>query len=115
MRLESSPKNGFSFEKTDPAAVPGEVGYMFNSLEALYGPQRHCLKVFGYTKAMITMLSKPIVWHVRGKMRSIGMEGGPPEDMIQRCLDRMRTQQAIVQAVIAVEFPSFEVDQAGLA
>ena len=100
-------------ESTDPATVPGEVNTCLTTLDVLFGEERKCLEVFGYTKAMMQILSKPMVWTVRGKVRTLGSEKGVPEEIIQRCLDRLSCWRSLLRATIAVEFPSFEVSHVG--
>lgn len=96
-------------EDVDPAIINGEVRAYMNALEAAFGEREQCLSVFGYTRAMLETLRKPLVWNVSGKVQSIGCEGGVPRDIIERCLGRMRCWIKLMQATVAVEFPSFEI------
>ena len=96
-------------EDVDPAIVNGEVRAYINAIEALFGQGEQCLSVYGYTRAMLETLRRPLVWNVSGTVRSIGCEEGVRRDIVVRCLDRMRCWIKLMRATVAVEFPSFEV------
>jgi hypothetical protein len=99
-------------EDTDPAILPREISACLDALEHLFGEQRKCLEAFGYTKAMMQILSKPMVWAVGGGVRSLGSDAGPSAEVINRCFGRMRSWICLLRATTAVEFPSFEVSHA---
>ena len=95
-------------EKTDPALLNQEVSFFINAIEELYVHGK-CLECFGYTSLMLKTLSKPIVWTVKGKLRSIGFSRGVPDDIKERCLKRMGCWVVLAKAVARAEFPSFEI------
>lgn len=99
-------------ENTDPAILPREISACLDALELLFGEQRKCLEVFGYTKAMMHILLKPLVWAVGGGVRSLGSDAGPSAEIVNRCFGRMRSWMCLLRATTAVEFPSFEVSHA---
>ena len=99
-------------ENMDAATLNGEVRSYLAVIETLFGSEEKCLTVFGYTKAMLQTLSRPLVYNVGGKVKSLGFEGPLPRAIIDRCLGRMRCWLKLVKATIAVEFPSFELAHA---
>ena len=96
-------------EDVDAAVLNREVRSYLATVDLLFGPEEKCLTVFGYTKAMLDTLSRPVVYNVGGKVHSIGVEGPLPRAIIDKCLARMRCWLKLVRATIAVEFPSFEL------
>ena len=99
-------------EKSDPALINREVAAHICTLEKLFGEEKHCLHVFGYTKTMLSTLRRPIVWHVGNATRSLGNHTGVSSDIVDRCLHRMRCWLTLAKATCAAEFPSFEIIQA---
>ena len=99
-------------EDTDPAILPREICACLDALELLFGEQKKCLDVFGYTKAMMHILSRPLVWTVGSEVRSLGSDVGPSAEVVDRCFGRMRSWMCLLRATVAVEFPSFEVSHA---
>ena len=96
-------------EHVDAAVLNREVRSYLATIELLFGPEEKCLTVFGYTKAMLDTLSRPLVYNVKGKVHSLGIEGPLPRAIIDKCLGRMRCWLKLAKATIAVEFPSFEL------
>jgi hypothetical protein len=97
-------------ESADPAIVNQEVKHYVRTMDSLFGDDAKCLTHFGYTKAMLDTLKKPLVWTISGgKTCHLGCEGGVPPDIIERCLGRMRCLVNLVKSIVAVEFPSFEI------
>ena len=96
-------------EEADPIVCNSEVRSYLTSCEALFGPEEKCLKVFGYTRAMLQTLSRPIVWNVGQGHSSIGAHGSVSRDVINQCLNRMRCWLKLMRATLAAEFPSFEI------
>ena len=96
-------------EAVDPAIINAEVRSYVHIIEALFGEEERCLTVFGYTRAMMETLRTPLVWDVKGKVRSLGSDGGVQRETVLRCLGRMRSWSRLAAATIAVEFPSFEL------
>ena len=99
-------------EKTDPAIVNREISACLCTLVSLFGDEKRCLEVFGYTRTMLDILRKPIVWHVGNKLYSLGSHSGVSDEVIDRCLQRMRCWLTLLKATCAAEFPSFEIMQA---
>ena len=73
--------------------------------------QGKALSCFGYTSTMLQILRQPVVWHLSGKMYSIGAEQGVPEATIEACFGRMRSWVILARASLAAEFPSWEIAQ----
>ena len=80
-------------------------------VEALFGESKRCLTIFGYTSVMMNLLKEYVVWHVNGDSRSIGFERGVPRDIVDRCMERMRSYVVLARAALSAEFPSFEMSQ----
>ena len=99
-------------EDMDPAALNTEVGAFVTTIETLFGEQRKCLTLVGYTQVMLLVLRRPLVWHVGSKLCTIGHHGGAPTVIIDRCLARMQSWLVLARATVEAEFPSFEVAQA---
>ena len=99
-------------ETVDPAIVNREISASLCTLESLFGEDKRCLEVFGYTKTMLSTLRRPIVWHVGNRIHSLGSNFDISEEVIQRCLQRMRCWLTLMKATCAAEFPSFEIMQA---
>ena len=96
-------------EDVDPAILNHEVRQYVQTNELLFGDSAKCLTAFGYTRAMMDTLSKPLVWTIGSKTYSIGKQGGVPAEIIERCLGRMRCWLKLMKSTVAAEFPSFEV------
>lgn len=96
-------------ETADPAIANQEVKHYVQTMDSLFGDDAKCLTNFGYTKAMLDTLKKPLVWTIAGKTCHLGCEAGVPADIIERCLGRMRCMNTLVKSIVAVEFPSFEI------
>ena len=96
-------------EHVDAAVLNREVRSYLATIDMLFGSEEKCLTIFGYTKAMLDTLSRPLVYNVGGKVHSLGMEGPFPRVIIDRCLARMRCWVKLARATLAVEFPSFEL------
>lgn len=64
---------------------------------------------------MLKVLQRQIAFHLpgaaAGKDVIVGSSRGVPDDVLQRCLGRMRNWVHIAESTIDVEFPSFEVMQ----
>ena len=99
-------------EDMDPAALNAEVNEFVTTIETLFGEQRKCLTLVGYTQVMLLVLQSPLVWHVGPKACSVGHHGGVPTAIIDRCIARMRSWLVLARATVQAEFPSFEVAQA---
>lgn len=99
-------------EDMDPAALNAEVSVFVTAIETLFGEQRKCLTLVGYTQAMMSLLRRPMVWHVGHELCSIGHHDGVPAVIIDRCLARMRSWLVLARATVEAEFPSFELAQA---
>ena len=98
-------------ENVDPAILHREV-YSFNAtISTLFGDQKQCLTVFGYTSVMLKLLNDQLVWLVGGNTYGIGYELGVPQNIIEACLGRMRSYVILARAALSAEFPSFEVSQ----
>ena len=96
-------------ENVDGAVLTREVKHYLNTIDQLFGKDARCLEVFGYTKTMLDTLSKPLVFTVGKRVRSIGFDGPFPRDIIDRCLARMRAWTKLMYGIISVEFPYFEI------
>lgn len=99
-------------ENVDPAVVNREVHVFVTTIQALFGDSRKCLAASGYTQIILRELKKPMVWFVRQTSCSIGCADGVSQDIIDRCLSRMKSWVILAAAVVAAEFPSFEICQA---
>jgi hypothetical protein len=99
-------------EDVDPITANREVSMFVAAIELWFGYHRQCLELFGYTSTMLQTLSSSTVWHVNGKVCSIGFEGGVPASIIDRCLDRMQSWIRLAKETVAAEFPYFELSQA---
>eukprot|EP00959_Pyramimonas_sp_CCMP1952_P140169 2933383-Pyramimonas_sp.AAC.1 len=60
---------------------------------------------------MLEILKTQVVFVVGNSTYSVGCETGVPEDIINRCLDRMKAYVVLARAALAAEFPSFELAQ----
>ena len=99
-------------EDVDPITANREVSMFVAAIELWFGDRRQCLKLFGYTSTMLQTLSSSTVWHVNGKVCSIGFEDGVPASIIDRCLDRMQSWIRLAKETVAAEFPYFELSHA---
>ena len=99
-------------ENADPAVINREVATTIATLDRLFGDEKHCLRIFGYTKTMLRTLRRIIVWHVGNVTRSLGSHAGVADDIVDRCLQRMRCWLTLLKATCAAEFPIFEIMQA---
>ena len=97
-------------EQVDPASIHKEIHSFNMSITGLFN-NKQCLSVFGYTKVMLDMLRDPILWQVDGVAHSIGDETGVKQDVIDRCLGRMRSWIILARAALDAEFPSWEIAQ----
>ena len=97
-------------EQVDPSNLRRELPAYINTLEWLFGESRKCLEVFGYTRSMLDILKSPIVFHVGRAMKTLG--GDIPEEIICRCLERMRCWITLMKATCLAEFPSWELTHA---
>ena len=98
-------------EDVDTACLKSEVALFSRKIDALFGKNKRCLTVFGYTSVMMDLLKEYVVWHVNGKSRSIGFEQGVPREIVDRCFQRMRSYAVLAHAALEAEFPSFEMSQ----
>ena len=98
-------------EDVDTASLNSEVLLFIRKIDALFGERKRCLNIFGYTSVMMDLLKEYVVWHVNDNSRSIGFEHGVPRDMVDRCIERMRSYAVLARAALAAEFPSFEISQ----
>ena len=99
-------------EAVDPASIHREIHSFDLKITALFGSQKQCLNVFGYTSVMMNMLKEQIVYTVGKHVRIVGMGGGVPDDVMERCLGRMRSWIILARAAYSAEFPSWEIAQA---
>ena len=99
-------------EDVDPATIHAEIRSFNLTITALFD-QKQCLSVFGYTKVMLEVLTEQTVWTVRGRVCSIGQEGGVSQAVVDRCIDRMRSWVVLARAALSAEFPSWEMAQVG--
>ena len=98
-------------EDVDTASLNSEVLLFIRKIDALFGERKRCLNIFGYTSVMMDLLKEYVVWYVNDNSRSIGFEHGVPRDMVDRCIERMRSYAVLARAALAAEFPSFEMSQ----
>ena len=98
-------------EALDPAKLSTDIAVYLSTINGLF-VEGKCLTSFGYTKCMLELLRCPIVFQVGSKTRSLGSADGVPEDVQERCLDRMRAWVCLAKAAVEAEFPSFELAQA---
>ncbi|CAK0809178.1 unnamed protein product [Prorocentrum cordatum] len=99
-------------EDVGTACLNSEVLLFIRKVEAMFGESERCLTIFGYTSVMMNLLNEYVVWHVNDDSRSIGFERGVPGDIVNRCMERMRSYVVLARAALAAEFPSFEMSQA---
>eukprot|EP00973_Karenia_brevis_P011147 1508861-Karenia_brevis.AAC.1 len=93
-------------ENTDSAFLSREISGLIAAVDILF-VEGKCVEMFGYTSLMLKTLSEPIVWAVKGQVNSIGIVGGVPQDIINKCLARMACWSKLLRATVAAEFPSF--------
>ena len=99
-------------EGIEPAILNREVNNFKVTVTALFsGNSPRCLKVFGYTSVMMTLLKQQVVWQVGSTTFSIGFEEGLPADIVDRCLDRMRSYCVLAHAALEAEVPCFQISQ----
>lgn len=98
-------------EDVDAATLNSEVLLFTKKIDALFGERKRCLDIFGYTSVMMNVLKEYVVWHVNDTSRSIGFEHGVPHNIVDKCIQRMRTYVVLARAALAAEFPSFEISQ----
>ena len=98
-------------ENVDPARMH-KVLHEFNMAVTALFCDKKCLSIFGYTKVMLRLLRETVVWHVGNDTYSIGDERGVPEDVVERCIQRMASWVILARAALKAEFPSWEIGQA---
>ena len=98
-------------EDVDTASLNSEVFLFSQKINALFGESKRCLTIFGYTSVMLNLLKEYVVWHINGRSRSIGFENAVPRDIVDRCIQRMRSYMVLARAALEAEFPSFEISQ----
>ncbi|CAK0864929.1 unnamed protein product [Prorocentrum cordatum] len=99
-------------EDVGTACLNSEVLLFIGKVVSMFGESERCLTIFGYTSVMMNLLNEYVVWHVNDDSRSIGFERGAPVDIVNRCMERMRSYVVLARAALAAEFPSFEMSQA---
>ena len=91
-------KSFFDTEQTDAAEVPALISTFIKHVTELF-LKGGCLEV-GFTAAMMHHLRAPHTFIVGNCVRTLGSYGGPAEDVIRRCLDRMSCWTRIAIAVV---------------
>ena len=101
----------FDTEQVDIAEAGSQCCAFNDRMDKLFGSSEMCFKTPGFTKTMVGVLSKPMVWVVKDKRSSIGSEDGPNHDLKQSCLARMRCWLKLCASTIQAEFPDFALVQ----
>jgi len=97
-------------EDVDAATLRRRIVDYLSTMDLLIdGPNPKILTVFGYTKSMLNTLRRPLVWHIGNATFCLGSCSGVSDEIITRCLDRMRCWKVLMKATMAAEFPSFEI------
>jgi hypothetical protein len=97
-------------EDVDAATIRRRLFDYLSTIDWLLdGPNPKILTVFGYTKTMLSTLRRPLVWHLGNQSFCLGSSSGVSDEIITRCLDRMRCWKLLMKATVAAEFPSFEI------
>ena len=97
-------------EALDAATVRRLICEYLSTLDLLIGGANpKILTVFGYTRSMLNTLRRPLVWHLGNTSFCLGSCSGVSDEIITRCLDRMRNWKVLMKATAAAEFPSFEI------
>ena len=69
-----------------------------------------CLKHAGYTLQMLESIKHPrLVVMSGGQPKTLGEAGGPSKDIIARCMGRMVNWWRLAEAVLATEFPDWDL------
>ena len=69
-----------------------------------------CLKHAGYTLQMLALIKHPrLVVMSGGRPKTLGEAGGPSKDIIARCMGRMVNWWRLAEAVLATEFPDWDL------
>ena len=98
-------------EQDDIAEASSQCCAFNDRMDKLFGSSEMCFKTPGFTKTMVDVLSKPMVWVVKDKRSSIGSEYGPSHGLKQSCLARMRCWLKLCASTIQAEFPDFALVQ----
>ena len=96
-------------ELADTADLPFEVAGFMDRVRFLFGVRGGCTTVAGYTSYALQVLGNVRRFHVADQHKSFGCMGGISQDVIGRALGRMRNWLAVIESVVAAEFPSFDV------
>ncbi len=97
-------------EQFDKTSLAPQLDEFMHRIQVLF-THGQCVKT-GYTKHMLTVLSKSVtVFLKKHEPKNIGHNGPVPEDMIRRCLLRLQRWVSLALTVLRAEFPNFEVLQ----
>ena len=98
-------------ELADTADLPAEVATFLERVRFLFGTDGGCTQATGYTKYALEVLKHVRRFHVGKQHKSFGMPSGPSQALVKRALGRMAGWLSTVEAVVAAEFPAFDVLQ----
>ena len=97
-------------ENMDVASLSSRVATFLDRVTNLFGPNRRCLTVFGYTRSLLEELQRrPIVWVFRRRTYSLRQ---PLAADIDVCVGHMQAWLRLCAAEVSAEFPDWEVAQA---
>ena len=94
-------------QHTDPADTAFWIASYIRRVQTLF-LEDGCLQT-GYTKVMLDRLKDPLVYTVMGTVLQCGQRGGPDDDDINWCLDRLKCWCRMAISTAKAEFPDFTV------
>ena len=78
-------------------------------IHIMFGKQQ-ILTMTGFTKTILKKLESPILVPLKSNdVKVVGVEGGVPTEMVQRCIGRMCNWVGLAGEVVRAEFPDFAV------
>ena len=83
--------------------------HMHNDIIKKLFYDRECLRMPGFTQIMIDTIKRPRTYIIRGVAKTIGNAAGPSQAILNATFGRMQKFSTLVTAVLAAEFPAFDL------
>ena len=83
--------------------------HMHNDIIKKLFYDRECLRMPGFTRIMIDTIKRPRTYIIRGVAKTVGTAVGPSEALLNATFGRMQKFSTLVTAVLAAEFPAFDL------